>query len=79
MIYFQSYILSMIEPLFSSLGMKELEDEDLQIRLLRVEIVKWACHLKHKTCIKEAIRLFHQWMRNPNNNKYVQIVNKYFK
>ncbi|CAL4058634.1 unnamed protein product, partial [Meganyctiphanes norvegica] len=64
---FKVYVLSLLQPLYVHLGLEDAPEDDLQIQLLRVEVVEWACRLGHSDCVSTAQDLFQQWMDDPES------------
>lgn len=58
----QEYLLSLLLPVYNSVGFEDLQEDDIQTQLLRDEVVTWACNLGHRSCRDEALRLFRTWM-----------------
>ncbi|KAK7075272.1 hypothetical protein SK128_014552 [Halocaridina rubra] len=63
----KDYFLTIIEPIYESLGFEDKTEDSLQTQLLRMEIVHWACHLGHSQCVNQSRHLFQQWMADPEN------------
>ncbi|KAK7075270.1 hypothetical protein SK128_014550 [Halocaridina rubra] len=62
----REYLLSLILPLYNHIGFDEQQGDELQVQLLRSEMVKWACLLRHQDCLQRSVSLFRRWMSNPN-------------
>lgn len=60
-------MLEILQPLYESLGLENQPGDDLHTQLLREEVVRWACRLDHEACIRNSIRLFQQWIEDPDN------------
>ena len=68
---FQNFVLSLIIPHYNDLQFGDsLSDPHLD-QLLRTQILTFACDLGHSPCIEESLRLYREWMANPNNETYV--------
>ncbi|XP_045623498.1 aminopeptidase N [Procambarus clarkii] len=65
---FKDYMLSILEPVYESLGFEDGPEDDLQTLLLRSEVVRWACRLRLADCIDNSVRLFNKWMTDPENS-----------
>lgn len=62
----REYLLSVILPIYNSVGFEEQPNDEMQVQLLRGEVLKWACELRHPDCIQKSVELYRRWMDNPN-------------
>ncbi|ROT63437.1 putative Aminopeptidase N precursor [Penaeus vannamei] len=58
----KEYFLSLLKPLYDTLGFKHDPEADLQTQLLRQEVVTWACLLQDSRCVNASAMLFRRWM-----------------
>ncbi|XP_042862506.1 aminopeptidase N-like [Penaeus japonicus] len=58
----KEYFLSLLKPLYDTLGFKNDPEADLQTQLLRQEVVAWACLLQDNHCVNTSALLFRRWM-----------------
>ncbi|XP_071548243.1 aminopeptidase N-like isoform X2 [Panulirus ornatus] len=63
----KDYLVSLILPVYRSVGFEERQGDDLQTQLLRGEVMTWACNLGHPDCRHNALQLFRGWMADPEN------------
>ncbi|XP_064105983.1 aminopeptidase N-like [Macrobrachium nipponense] len=57
----RDYLLSLIAPLYNSVGFEDNEADQHLTKYKRVVAVDWACSLGHTPCITKAITLFQNW------------------
>lgn len=86
----QTYILTLVQPLYESLTFTEDPADDHLTQLLRVEAAKWACKLELEDCVNSGLQVFEEWKQSNdiryllrkllhNPNKYIinEVNNKY--
>ncbi|XP_064118954.1 aminopeptidase N-like [Macrobrachium nipponense] len=66
---FKSYILSLLEPLFATLGFQSSPSEDFWHKLSNPDLTQWACELGHIYCVQKAKELYRKWMLDPQQNR----------
>ncbi|KAJ8311344.1 hypothetical protein KUTeg_010699 [Tegillarca granosa] len=62
-----NYMKNLISPLFTRLGLNNSGSDHMQI-YTRSLIVSLACDFGITDCVTESLKLFKEWMNNPNNN-----------
>ncbi|XP_050699396.1 aminopeptidase N-like isoform X2 [Eriocheir sinensis] len=63
----KNYILSLIQPLYDSVGFEDNLSDPYQTRLLRSDMLAWACRLGHAHCRNMSLSLYRRWMANPTD------------
>jgi aminopeptidase N len=61
---FQSYVLQLIENLYTTVGFNVLENDEHATKLIRVTTLTWACNFEHESCLSSSSELFSTWMDN---------------
>ncbi|XP_012288914.1 putative aminopeptidase-2 isoform X2 [Orussus abietinus] len=62
---FKEHLLTLIEPVYKSLGFYDVDGEDYQDTLLRRHVLLWACDYGHSDCRLESQKAFSKWRQNP--------------
>lgn len=65
----QSYLLSLLEPLYNSVGFDDPKDDPQLDHYKRTLATSWVCQLNLKDCVNNSVTLFQQWMSDPNSGK----------
>ncbi|KAK7063250.1 hypothetical protein SK128_000615 [Halocaridina rubra] len=63
----KNYLLSLIVPLYDSVGFDDNVHDPHLTKYKRVIAVKWACKLGYAPCVNSSAALFEQWMQSSNN------------
>ncbi|XP_050685905.1 aminopeptidase N-like isoform X1 [Eriocheir sinensis] len=58
------YLLSLLEPLYFSVGFEDSPDDPHLDQYKRSLAVSWACKMGHEECESNAVNLFNAWMAN---------------
>ncbi|XP_063230525.1 aminopeptidase N-like [Bacillus rossius redtenbacheri] len=61
---FQTYILTLLEPLYKSLGFEERPSDDHTTKLLRNLVLTWECNYGQRDCVSKATELFNNFTNN---------------
>lgn len=62
------YVLKKISPAYARVGFEDLETDTHLHRLLRANLIAWACKVGHPDCLKKSASLYAQWMQNPDSD-----------
>ncbi|XP_052132442.1 aminopeptidase N, partial [Frankliniella occidentalis] len=66
---FKTYVMSLLLPLYTDVGMREQPGEPLLRVLTRVSLMSWACNFGHEDCVDTAFDMFSQWRRAADPDK----------
>ena len=68
---FNAYLLDLVKPLYDELTWTESTDggETWLKRLLRTDIINFACAREHRDCVEKAKSMFKEWTNNELTNK----------
>ncbi|XP_034947292.1 uncharacterized protein [Chelonus insularis] len=61
---FRNYIMEIITPVYNKLQFEEKLYENTEDKLLRIEIIKYACLLGNANCKQRSKQLFNNWRTN---------------
>ncbi|CAG2054125.1 unnamed protein product, partial [Timema podura] len=64
---FKDYILGQLEDLYNSLEFLVRATDDHVTKLLRTNVLSWACTFDHEGCVSNATQHFAQMMADPDN------------
>lgn len=64
-------MLSLLEPLYQSVGFQDSTTDPHLDQYKRVKVLKWACRLDHQDCVAQSVNLFKQWMMNPKSKSII--------
>ncbi|XP_068239378.1 aminopeptidase N-like [Palaemon carinicauda] len=67
----RKYLLSIILPLYESVGFEDSTDDPLLSQYKRQKGLAWACMLEHHDCLNKSVELYRMWMAHPKNNSIV--------
>lgn len=67
---FKAFVKDLVQKQYDRVGFVENPSDSLLLRLHRANIIRWACNVDHSDCLRNAIDLFSQWMKeaDPDNN-----------
>ncbi len=65
----QTYVMGLLLPLYTDVGMQEQPGEPLLRVLTRVSLMSWACNFGHEECVNTAFDMFSQWRRASDPDK----------
>ncbi len=67
---FNTYLLELVKPIYDELTWSESNEGDSWLkRLLRTEIIQFACAREHRDCLDKAKSLFKEWTNDQSTNK----------
>ncbi|XP_066967140.1 aminopeptidase N-like [Macrobrachium rosenbergii] len=66
---FKSHILSLLQPLFATLGFHSPPSKDFWHKLSNTDLTQWVCELGHIYCVQKAKELYRKWMLDPHQNR----------
>lgn len=61
--------MSLLLPLYESVGMVERKEDPLLTVLTRVSLMSWACNFGHEPCVNNAFTLFTLWRNSSDPDK----------
>ncbi|XP_063229949.1 uncharacterized protein LOC134535043 [Bacillus rossius redtenbacheri] len=62
---FKDFVLYLLSNLYSKLGFEPRAEDDHVTKMLRAEVVSWACKLEMPECVMQARDMFSKKMANP--------------
>ncbi|XP_063230524.1 aminopeptidase N-like [Bacillus rossius redtenbacheri] len=66
---FQDFVLGLLKPSYDALGFDEKPSDDHVTKLLRTQVVQWACDLGHGPCVQTAVSKFRVFMGDPEGSR----------
>lgn len=66
-ISWQEYLLALLTPLYNSVGFEDDLDDSHLDQYKRVIALSWACKLGLQDCVANSVKLYEDWMANPEN------------
>ena len=67
---YQSYLVELLNPIYNNLGWDPKPDDTWLQRLIRTNILSFACLRGVPDCVSRAKDYFTTWMNKPNENQY---------
>ena len=57
--------------MYERVGFEERPDDAHLDQFSRLNVLKWACSMGHKDCVRRSVDKFSQWMADPENDRYL--------
>ena len=69
----QKHVNHILLPLYEKVKFNDVPGDNYLTVYNRLNAVTWACKVGYKDCVDNALRLYRQWMNDPDNNESVTI------
>jgi hypothetical protein len=71
----KTFLARLVEPYYKKLGWNESDEKFEWVdRFIRNSVISFACRMDLPDCLAKSKAYFSEWMSDPNNNKYCNIL-----